>query len=180
MLVGCSNPRCEQWLHHECLLHELLMRVYEELGTDKPHKPEESVIKTETDEKQPAALRSTTRTDMKGAATQSPIAVNEGANGDSVPMKKIDSFTPRPTESPAPGTPVPAAAEKQSGLSSVMKGRSKKAARSKPYEGFFEAKLKLDDVPTVWEVNDLRPNVSGGDRTWTENVKCLVCGSKIE
>lgn len=186
-MVGCTNSDCEEWLHYECLLDDVLMRVYEQLGTDKPHKPHkphESSVKLETDEKAPATLRSTTPAEIKGEETHSPVAVKKGENGDSVPsvpVKQIDGITPKTTESPAPGTPANVnAVEKPSRTSSVKRGRSKKSLESKPYEGLFEASLKLDDGPTAWQVTDLRKDVSGGDRTWTESAKCLFCGIKID
>ncbi|CAK7214855.1 hypothetical protein SBRCBS47491_002292 [Sporothrix bragantina] len=37
MLVGCGDDNCAKWIHEECLKHYALMRVYERLGTDKPH-----------------------------------------------------------------------------------------------------------------------------------------------
>ncbi|KND90275.1 hypothetical protein TOPH_05085 [Tolypocladium ophioglossoides CBS 100239] len=182
-LVGCTNSDCEEWLHYDCLLHDVLMRAYEQLGTDKPHKSRESPVKMETDEKPPATLCSTTPTEIKGEKTHSPMAFKEGENGDSVPsvpVKQIDGITPKTTESPAPGTPANVnTAERLPRPSSVKKGRPKKSAESKPYEGLFDASLKLDDGPTAWQITDLR-DVSGGDRTWTESAKCLLCGIKID
>ncbi|KAJ6436685.1 reverse transcriptase [Purpureocillium lavendulum] len=49
MLVGCSNPECEKWLHYECLLHELLTQVYDDLGMKKPHYNAESPAKAVTE-----------------------------------------------------------------------------------------------------------------------------------
>ncbi|EQL01073.1 ebs-bah-phd domain-containing protein [Ophiocordyceps sinensis CO18] len=93
-------------------------------------------------------------------------------------MKQIDGITPKTTESPMPGMPMPAA-EKLPRMSSGKKGRPRKV-ESRPYEGLFEASLKLDDGPTMWRITDLRAKVSGGDRTWTERAQCLVCGTKID
>lgn len=180
-LIGCSNPDCEQWLHYECLVHDVLMRVYDQLGTDNPHRTVTSegfAVKIETDDKPPAALRSTTPPDIKGEEMQSPPAVKEGKNGDAVPLKQIDGITPKTTESP--GTPTPTASERQSRASSVKRGRPRKAPESKPYLGLFDAALKLDEGPTVWRITDLRANVSGGDCTWTESAYCLICSTKID
>ncbi|KJZ76597.1 hypothetical protein HIM_03933 [Hirsutella minnesotensis 3608] len=182
MLVGCTNSDCEEWLHYDCVLHDVLMRVYERLGTDKPHRTEEtngSAAKVEKDDKQATSLRSTTPTDVKGEDKLPTIGVKDGENGDSLPVKEVDGLTPKMTESPIPGTPNPVP-EKISRSSSVKKGRSKKSADTKPYEGLFEASLKLDEGPTVWRITDLRPNVSGGDRSWTERAVCLICNAKID
>ncbi|PFH57448.1 hypothetical protein XA68_15037 [Ophiocordyceps unilateralis] len=131
-LIGCTNTACEEWLHLACLQHDVLMRVYNRLGTDKPHEPQEeddeSAAKTKAEEKPAAALCSTTPTEIKGEETQTTINVKEGENGDSVPVKQMDGITPKTTESPVPGSPavavaVAAAAEKPSRSSSVKKGR---------------------------------------------------------
>ncbi|KAM4059486.1 ebs-bah-phd domain-containing protein [Hirsutella rhossiliensis] len=182
-LVGCTNSDCEEWLHYECLAHDVLMRTYERLGTEKPHISGEldgSSAKVERDDKPATALHSTTPTDIKGEETMQPtVGVKEGENGDSVPIKQIDGITPKTTESPVPGTPAPAV-EKLPRLSSGKKGRPRKATESRPYEGLFEASLKLDDGPTMWRITNLRANVSGGDRTWSERAQCLICGTKID
>ncbi|GJN72996.1 ebs-bah-phd domain-containing protein [Purpureocillium lilacinum] len=180
-LVGCTNSNCEQWLHKECLLHDILTRVYDELGTDKPHKSNDLPVKMETDDAPNPALRSTTPTGIKGEGTQSPAGLKQGPNGDVAPPKQLDGITPKATESPAPGTPIAATIEKPSRSSSVKRGRGKKAAvESKPYEGLFEAELILDNGPTAWQITDLRQGVTGGDRTWTQPATCLVCGTKID
>lgn len=64
MLVGCGDDNCAKWIHEECLKHYALMRVYERLGTDKPHiavKPSPGdVVKSETagdDVKEPLSPR---------------------------------------------------------------------------------------------------------------------------
>ncbi|TXB97986.1 hypothetical protein FocTR4_00017143 [Fusarium oxysporum f. sp. cubense] len=52
----------------------------------------------------------------------------------------------------------------------------KKAAGPKPYVGLFEADLKTQCSPPVWEIRDLRRNGGADDETWTEGVHCLLCG----
>ncbi|KAM6514290.1 hypothetical protein FALCPG4_015441 [Fusarium falciforme] len=163
ILVGSTNDECEQCLHDGCLVDDVLTRMNKELGTDEPHMSEESTVKLGSDEEAPAALLSTTPTESKGEEAKSPVGAKEGANGDTVPMKQIDGNTPRTTESPAPETPLPAA-EQTSRLSLVKKG-CPKAAEGKPYEDLGEATLKLAVDPTVLQIRDLRPSVSGGDRT---------------
>ena len=56
--------------------------------------------------------------------------------------------------------------------------RSSKGTRH-AYDGLLQARLNIEGVPTVWEIRDLRSNVSGDDQTWTKIGKCLVCGSFI-
>ncbi|KYK55405.1 ebs-bah-phd domain-containing protein [Drechmeria coniospora] len=178
-LVGCSNSQCEQWLHYECLLDDLLTRVYATLGTDKAHQTVERPVKRESDDTKDS-LHSTTPIKIKNETAPTPSNDKDGANGSPRPVKRnAEDVGGKATASPVSGTPT-LAAEKLSRSSSTKKGRFKRPEGQQPYEGLFEAKLRLDDGPTVWEVTDLRPNVSGGDRTWTEKVDCLVCGTKIE
>jgi hypothetical protein len=62
----------------------------------------------------------------------------------------------------------------------LPKGGRKKIADSEAYRGLFEANLKMQDRPTVWEVCDLRENVTGGEKTWTEKASCLECDVNID
>ncbi|PON20161.1 hypothetical protein TGAM01_v210983 [Trichoderma gamsii] len=50
MLVGCPNESCEEWMHYDCLLDDVLARMYDRLGMDMPHKSEKPAIKEETKE----------------------------------------------------------------------------------------------------------------------------------
>lgn len=60
----------------------------------------------------------------------------------------------------------------------VGRGRKKADASSaRPYEGLFEANFKVDQ--DMFEITDLREGIEGGDKTWMEEVKCLVCGTRI-
>ncbi|KAF5966793.1 hypothetical protein FCOIX_12317 [Fusarium coicis] len=59
------------------------------------------------------------------------------------------------------------------------KGHKKKAAGRKPYVGLFEADLKTQCTPPVWEIRDLRRNGRADDDTWTEEVHCLLCGGLV-
>ncbi|KAK3335401.1 hypothetical protein B0T19DRAFT_7043 [Cercophora scortea] len=57
---------------------------------------------------------------------------------------------------------------------------------SRPWEGLFEVSLKTETGPlkkeegvTMLEFKDLREGIVGGQKTWTESVRCLVCGSLV-
>ncbi|KAK3300844.1 uncharacterized protein B0H64DRAFT_25025 [Chaetomium fimeti] len=51
---------------------------------------------------------------------------------------------------------------------------------SRPWEGLFEAALKTADMgPPTIEFRDLREGVTGGEKIWTEPVKCLLCGDQV-
>ncbi|KAK4096511.1 hypothetical protein N658DRAFT_553648 [Parathielavia hyrcaniae] len=49
---------------------------------------------------------------------------------------------------------------------------------ARPWEGLFEALLKPPDMdPPIIEFRDLQDGVVDGEKTWTEPVKCLLCGN---
>ncbi len=51
---------------------------------------------------------------------------------------------------------------------------------ARPWEGLFEATLKTADIgPPTIEFRDLREGIVGGEKTWTERVKCLLCGDQV-
>jgi hypothetical protein len=60
----------------------------------------------------------------------------------------------------------------------IGRGRKKAdAGAARPYEGLFEANFKVDQ--DMFEITDLREGIEGGDKTWMEEVKCLVCSTRI-
>ncbi|KAG7421694.1 hypothetical protein DER46DRAFT_48417 [Fusarium sp. MPI-SDFR-AT-0072] len=176
-LIGCTSPSCGKWMHHECMAHEILLQVYERLGTDKPHRTEGSAVKEEKPEE---ATRPLSPTDAGEKETQPTIDVRSGETSDNVHVKKAARETPRETETPTPGPTPSRSITTASVKGSAKKGRKKKAADSKPYLGLFEATLKMQDGPTAWEIRDLRENVTDGDKTWIEKAHCLLCGSSID
>ncbi|KAG4272841.1 hypothetical protein FPRO04_14611 [Fusarium proliferatum] len=184
-LIGCTSSECGKWMHHECMAHDILMQVYERLGTDKPYRTERSIVKEEKPEE---ATRPLPPTDAEEKETQPTIDVRPGETNDNVHVKKhvkkAVCETPRETETPTTG-PTPSrsfatASVKGSAKGSAKQGRKMKTADSKPYLGLFEATLKMQDGPTTWEIRDLRENVKGGNKTWTEKAHCLLCGSSID
>ncbi|RFN43451.1 hypothetical protein FIE12Z_12313 [Fusarium flagelliforme] len=138
MLIGCSSSKCEQWMHHECLTHDILMQVYARLGTDKPHRTDGAVSNEEEAENVTCHL--------------SPTCAEKKET-----IRTIDVQFEKSRERP-----------------------KKKVERSKPYARLFEANLKMQDGPTAWEIRDLRESVTGGEKTWTEKVHCLICGAVID
>ncbi|KHN93860.1 ebs-bah-phd domain-containing protein [Metarhizium album ARSEF 1941] len=182
-LIGCTNADCGQWLHYECLLHDSLLRIYERLGTDKPHisdKAEKKLVKTERemDEDVRGPL---TPTESKMERTPPAIDVKgPSENGNHAAGGRTSESTPKgPTQTPTPGPPN-SVGPRSAKSASAKKGRGKKAIQDKPYEGLFEASLKMNDGPMVWVISDLRANAGGGDRTWTERAQCLVCRRMID
>lgn len=60
------------------------------------------------------------------------------------------------------------------------KGAEANGDSARPWEGLFEASLKTADIgPPVIEFRDLREGIVGGETTWTERVKCLLCGDQV-
>ena len=60
------------------------------------------------------------------------------------------------------------------------KGPEANGDSARPWEGLFEATLKTADIgPPTIEFRDLREGVVGGEKSWTERVKCLLCGDQV-
>ena len=101
---------------------------------------------------------------------------------DQVTEQSVEPFTkPEKTESTSPaGKPTP-------GKSTPGKkpGRPKKknseinGDSANPWDGLFDVSIKMDSSPPLLEFVDLREGIVGGEKTWTETIKCLVCGSQI-
>lgn len=174
-LIGCTNSQCGKWMYHDCLMHDALLRVYERLGTDQPHKIEQP-IKKEKDEE--IAARPLSPNEAGEADTQPTIDVRAGDMQDNVLVKRVDEETPRLTHTPTP-TPQTSVLELQP-KSSGKKTRKRKGMDYRPYEGLFTATLKMNDGPTVWVIEDLRENIPGGEKTWTEQAHCVLCGVVID
>ncbi|EEU48417.1 uncharacterized protein NECHADRAFT_74541 [Fusarium vanettenii 77-13-4] len=176
-LIGCTSSECGKWMHRECLSHDVLMQVFERLGTTKPHRTEGTIVKEEKSSEE--ATRPLSPTDAEEKETQPTIDVRSGETQDNVHVKKGTRETPRNTDTPTPG-PTPSRTVTASAKGSAKKGRKKKTMDLKPYQGLFEATLKMNEGPTVWEIRDLRENVTGGEKSWTEKAHCLMCGVVID
>ncbi|KAG5999298.1 hypothetical protein E4U43_002159 [Claviceps pusilla] len=195
-LVGCTNAKCGNWLHYECLLHDALMDVYERLGTELPHKSEkkeESTVKLEEDDQEhehehehdtEMPQRPLTPTDSK-EEDKTPSATDvkrpeEDGHHRRLSSRRSHSTSKAPTQTPTPGPPNSASQRSVKWPSTTKKSRGKKMAEEKPYQGLFQATLRMKEGPMAWEITDLRPNIKGGDRTWTERAACLVCKHLID
>lgn len=187
-MIGCSSEKCKKWLHEECLKHDVLMRVYEQLGTDKPHKA--SDVKEEKEEQEEEAKRplSPIEPGTGSVAAELPIQVKTDGEGESVKANdsvdvKEESAVATEEGSAQPRNGRTSTAQTPTGGTPVRKvGRGRKKAdasdmNSKPYEGLFEATFKPED--DMFEIKDLREGIEGGEKTWLEEVKCLVCGTRI-
>ncbi|EXL65211.1 hypothetical protein FOPG_18555 [Fusarium oxysporum f. sp. conglutinans race 2 54008] len=176
-LIGCTSSECGKWMHQECMTRDILMQVYGRLGTDKPHRTEGSTVEKKKPEEATDPL---SPIDAEEQKTQSTVNVRDGTTPDYIHVKKAVRETRRKTESPTAGA-TPSKFIATASVKGLAKGvRKKKIADSKPYQGLFEANLKMQDGPTAWEIRDLRENVTGGDKTWTEEASCLECGANID
>ncbi|OAQ67503.1 bromo adjacent like protein [Purpureocillium lilacinum] len=168
---------CDQWLHYECLLHACLMSVYEQLGTDKPHKTElalkgKTVVNPQPDVQAKIAAKEddTTKPAAGEKESEKPYSKLECTNG----------LTSQPAGTPEIATEVMEVAhDKLNQSEHITESGRKERGNGAPYAGLFDAKLRLDRNQAVWEVADLRQNIPCGDREWELDVKCLVCGSTI-
>lgn len=186
VLIGCSSDSCKKWLHEECLKHDILMKVWDELGALNPKKA--SDVKEEKLEQQANRPLSPVEPGSATVANELPIQVKtdgEGdtvkASGDSVDVKEERDRTTESSAQPQNGrastTQTPSAEVPRK----IGPGRGRKKPEHdlniRPYEGKFDATFKPEE--DVFEIQDLREGVEGGLRTWTEQVQCLVCGSRI-
>ncbi|PON20235.1 hypothetical protein TGAM01_v210877 [Trichoderma gamsii] len=114
-LVGCSNKTCEEWMHYDCLLDDVLIRVYDRLGMDIPHKSEKPAIKEETKEATKDEPKEGTKGDLRygllspsveGEDRKSPIITNSEAK-DQLLLKQRDDESSKDTETPTPAPPNP-------------------------------------------------------------------------
>ncbi|KAM0542078.1 hypothetical protein ACHAO7_010143 [Fusarium culmorum] len=176
-LIGCTGSSCGKWMHQECMVHDILMQVYERLGTDKPHRTKGLMVEKKKLEEGTDSLPSV---DVEEQKTQSTVNVRDGTTQVNTQVKNAVPETPRETETPAAG-PKPSRSITTASVEGLPKtGRKKKVTDSKLYRGLFEAKLKMQGRPTAWEIRDLRENITGGNRTWTEKVSCLECGVNVD
>ncbi|KAH7016045.1 BAH domain-containing protein [Microdochium trichocladiopsis] len=165
-LIGCTNEECRKWLHDECLIHEALLRTFARLGTNKPHKlaPVKDERDNETD-RQPLSPSES------GAPPTAELCIDVKPEEQvTVKMADVGNVLPIITAERTGQAPEP----KKRG-----RGRKSDAQEAKPYEGYFSAIIRSDASPPVVEITDLREEVTGGLKEWTEPLDCLVCGQQI-
>ncbi|CAG1979606.1 unnamed protein product [Fusarium graminearum] len=104
---------------------------------------------------------------------------SEKSRGD-IYVKEIVPETPlvtrNSTSRPTPSKSIIATPAKRP----AKNDQKKKMGSFKLYARLFEANLKMQEGPTVWEIRDLRESVTGGEKTWTEKAYCLICGTVID
>ncbi|KAL2020739.1 hypothetical protein VTK56DRAFT_8039 [Thermocarpiscus australiensis] len=123
-------------------------------------------VKQADDEDAPAAPEDSMPSAQHPRAT-SEAAGNQDDNTSAAPNNKAATAGKSTTPGRKPGRPRKKAAE--------ANGES-----ARPWEGLFEASLKmLDPGPPLIEFRDLRDKVVGGEKSWTEPVRCLICGNQV-
>lgn len=186
-------------MHHECLEDAVLRKVYDRLGQSTPHiqdtkdssddpKATAAVQQEPMSPWETPTLQTEATIDVVGADTKPDTmapaswSMEDASFGQSMP-NGVKSSNTLLESVPAYMEPSPGgldATAKKINASTKKRGRNSTAAKEKPYLGLFEAELRMNQVPVVWEITDLRNNVPGGVKVWTESASCLVCNSTIE
>ncbi|KAK2469079.1 hypothetical protein H9L39_19347 [Fusarium oxysporum f. sp. albedinis] len=179
IVLECTNSKCGKSLHEECITHKILIQVHERRGIDKANVSERLAGKKQ----EPEAIHPLSPANTEEKETQPMIDVRSGETNDGLRFKKAarESHSEIGTlvHGRTPFGAIATAPANQPAKKGNKKG-SKKTAGFKPYEGLFEATLKMKDGPTAWEIRDVRESVIGGDKSWTETAHCLLCGSVID
>ncbi|KAH6872034.1 hypothetical protein B0T10DRAFT_499817 [Thelonectria olida] len=164
VLIGCSSTTCGEWMHQECLHDDVLMRVYNQLGTDKPRLIEP--MSSMGDDSVTSSARPLSSEGVAKEALQ--LISDEVQNGVRVLEATIETL-----EAAGPRT-------KKFGTDAQRKPPAnknrKESADFKPYVGPFRATLILDEGLTKWKICDSRDNILDGEKTWEEKAYCLLCG----
>ncbi|KAM7206598.1 hypothetical protein V8F33_000241 [Rhypophila sp. PSN 637] len=202
LLIGCTSDTCKKWMHEHCIIEEALRSTYERLGTDKPHLPPEPIKEERNGDDEAKRPLSPTETapgashsiDVKSDTMQvntDNVDVKEdetrAARDSSAPEASADRATSEraSADTPSKATPGKATPGRKVGRPKKKMSLAANGDNARPWEGLFEVKLKTESQPgkkedgTYLEFKDLREGVVGGLKTWTESVKCLVCGSWV-
>ncbi len=143
-------------MHERCIIDNALRTTYNVFGTDKPHLPQ---VMTKNEDSGDEGKRSLSLKHSINAKAEDNVEIEQTADGEADSVVLEDLFPLRLLE---------ARAVSESGESPP------------PWEGLFEATLKTEDVePPLIEFKDIREGVVGGEKTWTERVKCLLCGNQV-
>ncbi|KAH6884004.1 hypothetical protein B0T10DRAFT_494175 [Thelonectria olida] len=167
-LIRCTSTSCGKWMHQECLHHDVLMRVYNQLGTNEPQRsepmagPGDDNNSNTTDPLSSKGLEKEEMQPIIGEVDEE-VLVQEATPG------TPEAGDPRTTEFSTNAQAKPPANK-----------RRKKSTDFEPYVGLFESTLKLDDGPIKWKIRDLREDISGGNKAWDEEAYCLLCGVIID
>lgn len=151
----------------------MLLKTYKRLGTDKPHKP--TPVKEEEAGEGTKRPLSPSESGAAQMAEQS-IDVKPEEQGQMIKLGDVENALPAID---ADATVTAASTEPK------RRGRPRKSelaeqAATKPYEGLFDAIIQSELSPPTIEITDLRESVTGGDKSWTERLHCLICNHELE
>lgn len=180
-MILCPNEKCKKWLHQECLIHETLLAVYRRLGSDKPHNPApKGTPSADTEAQQPLSPSES------GAAptAQASIDVASDAQVAAQSSEGERASSVIQAHRSAPSTPTPDGTLQARPRKSIGSKPAKRPTKDKPYQGLFEAEAIPPEPEdgksaTALRVTDLREKVTGGDKTWTVPLTCLMCSTAI-
>jgi hypothetical protein len=209
MLLGCTTESCNKWMHEQCIIDDALRTTYECLGTDKPHLAPVITKKEESGDegKRPLSPPETggddsmkpsihieaevAPSDVIHVGVKDNVEVTQAANDEATSAAPEDSLplraaqTRSKSEQTNTGTLSKPAITGESTASRKLgrprkKGSEANGGNARPWEGFFEATLKTADMgPPLIKFRDLRKGVVGGEKTWAEPIKCLLCGNQV-
>ena len=208
MLLGCTTESCNKWMHEQCIIDDALRTAYKLLGTDKPHLPPVMTKKEDNgnegkrplsppetgadgstehsvDVEAEAAPSDAVHVGVKDNVEVRPSADSEAlaAPGDSLPLQPPETrATNKYTNTDTPSKPatVGASTPGRKPGRSLKNGSKANGESARPWDGLFVATLKTADVgPPLIKFKDLREGVVGGEKMWTERVKCLLCGNEV-
>ncbi len=196
LLVGCTTEACKTWMHENCIKEDAMKSAYERLGRDKPHVSPESKGSKE-DAKRPlsptetGAAVSAHSIDVKSEGGPDAVHVGMKDNVEVKPSDDEDAPTAPEDAIPEPSAEPPTKSEtdtpnKLNKATKAKPGRPRKKGletngeSAKPWLGLFEVNLKMQEGgPNLLEFKDLREGIVGGDKTWAEPMKCLVCRNEL-
>lgn len=192
VLVGCSSQTCNVWFHAECLEKEAMVRAYERLGKTKPHIVPSTVKQEQDGDGESVGKRPLSPTEPPAAeSAQQSIDVKQDTNGE--PIKKQDNEEVKHADDEAPlGVPEDLPVHKNDSdakpLTSETGPRPRGRPRKRPVEtngnvpsadALFKVTANMEATPSVFEIEDLRPDVVGGVKKWEEPIRCLACHTRI-
>ncbi|KAI1811793.1 hypothetical protein GGS20DRAFT_75552 [Poronia punctata] len=170
-LINCTNPECMKWLHDDCLVHEALMKTYARLGTDKPHEP----IRVKTEDEHGQRPLSPSESGAAQTTQQSIDVKREDQNTIMLADGEGAGLSANTDDGTGPTVGKGTAARRKA---RPRKSGANGVTNAKPYEGLFSAVID-DSTPPLMEIRDLRENIKGGEKSWTEPLHCLLCNSAI-
>jgi hypothetical protein len=148
------------------------MKTFKRLGKDKPHQSAQSPMKGMKEEEE-GVKRPLSPKEPVAGATQQTIDVNPDGVRDEEPKQETSVEVEEESKS------IEQSVDDKALVRRTKLRIKREEDPSKPYLGLFSASILADATPPTIEITDLRDDVTGGDKVWTEQLSCLVCGTPI-